>query len=121
MLAGSREPFCGPNRAAPVEPGHRGQLARLIREAPVFVNVARCRISRSSKRRNLREYSGFRRVLWAGWRFIPQPLDDGNRRTLAIRNLTAAGAKRILKPRGAEAYIVSVTDEQPTQGKPRPK
>jgi signal transduction histidine kinase len=35
--------------------------------------------------------------------------------------LTAAGAKRILKPRGAEAYIVSVTDEQPTMEKPRPK
>jgi signal transduction histidine kinase len=56
-----------------------------------------------------------------GWRVVQQPLDDRNRRTLAIRNLTAAGAKRILKARGAEAYIVSVTEQPPTTEKPRPK
>jgi signal transduction histidine kinase len=42
-------------------------------------------------------------------------------RTLAIRNLTGCGAKRILETRGIEAYIVSVTDESPTIDKPRPK
>jgi hypothetical protein len=31
-------------------------LARLIRERPVSVNVARCRIRASSKRRNFDEY-----------------------------------------------------------------
>src|SRR5664279_4076615 len=121
MLAGPKRAVCGPNRAAPVEPGHRGQLARLIREAPVFVNVAPCRIPCSSKRRNLHEYSRIHGVLWQGWHIVQQSLDDRNRRTLAIRNLTAAGAKRIFNSRGAEAYIVSMTDQQPTQEKPRPK
>jgi hypothetical protein len=37
-------------------------LARLIRERPVFVNVATRRISGSSKRRNWREYICFRGV-----------------------------------------------------------
>src|SRR6266404_4867418 len=36
---GANRALFGPNRAAPVEPGHRGQLARLIRERPVFVNL----------------------------------------------------------------------------------
>src|SRR5450631_2377167 len=40
MLAGPKRAVSGPKRAAPVEPGHRGQLARLIRERPVFVNAA---------------------------------------------------------------------------------
>jgi hypothetical protein len=40
MLAGPKRAVSGPKRAAPVEPGHRGQLARLIRERPVFVNLA---------------------------------------------------------------------------------
>jgi hypothetical protein len=43
MLAGPKRAVSGPKRAAPVEPGHRGQLARLIRERPVFVNVTPCR------------------------------------------------------------------------------
>src|SRR6202035_3104446 len=44
MLAGPKRAFFGPKRAAPAEPGHRGQLARLIRERPVFVNQAARRI-----------------------------------------------------------------------------
>ena len=63
----------------------------------------------------------FARFYGQGWRVVQQPLNDRNRRTLAIRNLTAAGAKRILKSGGAETDIVSVTDQQPTQEKPRPK
>ena len=43
MLAGPKRTVSGPKRAAPVGPGHRGQLARLIRERPVFVNLAACR------------------------------------------------------------------------------
>jgi hypothetical protein len=62
MLAGPKQAISGPNEPPPVEPGHRGQLARLIRERPVFVNVAGCRIPDPSKRRNLREYIGFRGV-----------------------------------------------------------
>ena len=38
MLAGPSGPFSGLKRAAPVKPGYRGQLARLIRERPLFVN-----------------------------------------------------------------------------------
>jgi len=56
MLAGPKRAVSGPKRAAPVGPGHRGQLARLIRERPVFVNVAGCRIRGPSKRRNLLIY-----------------------------------------------------------------
>jgi len=56
MLAGPKQAISGPNEPPPVGPGHRGQLARLIRERPVFVNVAGCRIPGPSKRRNLREY-----------------------------------------------------------------
>ena len=62
MLAGPKRAVSGPNEPPPVEPGHRGQLARLIRERPVFVNVAGCRIPDPSKRRSLREYTGFRGV-----------------------------------------------------------
>jgi hypothetical protein len=62
MLAGPKQAISGPNEPPPVGPGHRGQLARLIRERPVFVNVAGCRIPDPSKRRNLREYIGFRGV-----------------------------------------------------------
>jgi len=56
MLAGPQRANWRPKRAAPVEPGHRGQLARLIRERPVSVNVARCRIGASTKPLNLLEY-----------------------------------------------------------------
>jgi len=56
MLAGPNQAVFGPHRAAPVEPGHRGQLARLIRERPVFVNLIAFGQSRPSKRRNLLEY-----------------------------------------------------------------
>ena len=55
MLTGPKRPFPA-KRAAPVGPDHRGQLARLIRERPVFVNVARRRFRGPSKRRNLPEY-----------------------------------------------------------------
>jgi hypothetical protein len=55
MLAGQKQAVSGPNRAAPVEPDHRGQLARLIRERPVFVNVAGCLNRGSSKWHNLPE------------------------------------------------------------------
>jgi hypothetical protein len=53
-----------------------------------------------------------------------------NRRTLAIRNLTGFGAKRILKARDSKASLegkglrqstVSVSDEQPKTEVPRPK
>jgi DNA primase catalytic subunit len=68
-------------------------LARLIRERPVFVNVASCRRRGSSKRRNLLEYINISGVF--------QYEDGGrNQRTLAIRNLTGCGANRILKTRG---------------------
>jgi hypothetical protein len=59
MLAGPKRAVSGPKRAAPVEPGHRGQLARLIRERPVFVNVARRRSEAASKPRNFAEYVDF--------------------------------------------------------------
>jgi len=62
MLAGPKQAISGPNEPPPVGPGHRGQLARLIRERPVFVNVAGGRIPGLSKRRNLREYIRFRGV-----------------------------------------------------------
>jgi len=38
MLAGSEWAVSGPNEPPPVGPGHRGQLARLISERPLFVN-----------------------------------------------------------------------------------
>jgi hypothetical protein len=60
MLTGPKRAVSGPNGAAPVEPGHRGQLARLIRERPVFVNLAACLNwgdrGGASKRHDLREY-----------------------------------------------------------------
>jgi hypothetical protein len=40
MLTGLDRAVLRPNQAVPARPGHRGQLARLIRERPVFVNVA---------------------------------------------------------------------------------
>jgi hypothetical protein len=43
MLAGPKQAVSGPNEPPPAEPGHRGQLARLIRERPDFVNLAGCR------------------------------------------------------------------------------
>jgi hypothetical protein len=62
MLAGPKRAVSGPNRAAPVGPGHRGLLARLIRERPVFVNVAGRRNRYPSKRRNSSEYIDIRGV-----------------------------------------------------------
>ena len=62
MLAGSKQAVCGPNEPPPVRPGHRGQLARLIRERPLFVNVARRRWRVSLKGRNWGEYICFRGV-----------------------------------------------------------
>jgi hypothetical protein len=56
MLAGPKRAVSGPNEPPPVGPGHRGQLARLIRERPVFVNVAERSAPGPSKRRNLWEY-----------------------------------------------------------------
>ena len=56
MLTGPKRAVSGPKRTAPVGPGHRGQLARLIRERPVFVNVASYRVRGPSKRRNFYEY-----------------------------------------------------------------
>src|SRR5580692_4997410 len=50
MLAGPNQAVSGPNEPPrSVGPGHRGQLARLIRERPVFVNLAARRIPQSSK------------------------------------------------------------------------
>ena len=63
MLAGPKRAVSGPKRAAPVEPGHRGQLARLIRERPVFVNVAGRRSEDASEPRNFAEYVDFSGVL----------------------------------------------------------
>jgi hypothetical protein len=74
-------------------------LARLIRERPVSVNVSRCRIRRSSKRRNSREYID-RKGLFQG--------EDGrsrsvrNRQTWLIGNLTGSGANRILESQSIE-------------------
>jgi len=39
MIVGSDKAVSGPNEPPPVKPGHRGQLARLIRERLVFVNL----------------------------------------------------------------------------------
>jgi len=39
MLVGPEKAVSGPNEPHPVKPGHRGQLARLIRERLVFVNL----------------------------------------------------------------------------------
>src|SRR6185369_1060219 len=83
----------GPNEPPPVEPGHRGQLARLIRERPVFVNVGGCRGCRSLKRRNWGEYICFPGVFKGEKAACP---DHGNDGTLAIGNLTGRGPKRIL-------------------------
>ena len=79
MLTGPKRAVSGPKRAAPVGPGHRGQLARLIRERPVFVNVAQRRIPGPSKRRNLREYINFCGVF--------QCEDSGSPSKSAIANL----------------------------------
>jgi hypothetical protein len=62
MLAGPKRAVSGPKRAAPVGPGHRGQLARLIRERPVFVNVAGASVWSPSKWRNFVEYIDLRGV-----------------------------------------------------------
>jgi hypothetical protein len=59
MLAGPKRAVSGPNRAAPVGPGHRGQLARLISERPLFVNVANGRGRAPSIGRNWSEYINF--------------------------------------------------------------
>jgi hypothetical protein len=76
MLAGPKQAISGPNEPPPVGPGHRGQLARLIRERPVFVNVAGCRIPDPSKRRNLREYIRFGGVFQCEDRgALPRALD----------------------------------------------
>jgi hypothetical protein len=40
MLTGPKRAISGPNEPSRLKPGHRGQLARLIRERPVFVNLA---------------------------------------------------------------------------------
>jgi hypothetical protein len=40
MLTGPKRAISGPNEPPRLKPGHRGQLARLIRERPVFVNLA---------------------------------------------------------------------------------
>jgi hypothetical protein len=39
MMVGPVKAVSGPNEPPPVKPGHRGQLARLIRESLVFVNL----------------------------------------------------------------------------------
>jgi len=39
MMLGPDKAISGPNEPPPVKPGHRGQLARLIRERLVFVNL----------------------------------------------------------------------------------
>ena len=78
MLAGPKRAVSGPKRAAPVEPGHRGQLARLIRERPVFVNLAACRIWGPSKRRISSEYINIRGVFYyEGGSSHGCALDDG--------------------------------------------
>ena len=88
MLAGPNEPFTAPKSRPRSRPGHRGQLARLIRERPVFVNVTGRRKEASLKRRNWGEYNCFRGVFDGGERFgaFREPP------TLAIRNLTGLGA-----------------------------
>jgi len=48
-------------------------------------------------------------------------LDEGNRPTLAIRNLTASGAGRILNSEDSKADTVSLTEEPPSTGTPRPR
>ena len=45
----------------------------------------------------------------------------GNRQTLAIRNLTGCGAKRILRPQPLKAEPLSVTDDQSATEVPRPR
>jgi hypothetical protein len=41
MLTGPKQAISGPKRADRLQPDHRGQLARLIREGPLFVNAAK--------------------------------------------------------------------------------
>jgi hypothetical protein len=41
MLTGPKRAISGPNEPPRLKPGHRGQLARLIRERPVFVKSGR--------------------------------------------------------------------------------
>ena len=118
-----------------MEPGHRGQLARLIRERPVFVNVGGFPTSRSLKRRNWGEYICFPGVFKGEKAACPGPGNDG---TLAIGNLTRRGPKRILgisvrvrtnaglvsggapHTEISRRIFVSATDDQPTLPAPRP-
>jgi hypothetical protein len=93
MRAGPKLAIYGPNEPPPVKPGHRGQLARLIRERPVFVNVTGCRNISSLKRRNWGEYICFRGVFKGVKAARP---GHRNRRTLAIGNLTGPRPTRIL-------------------------
>src|SRR5882724_2800975 len=98
MRAGPKLAIYGPNEPPPVKPGHRGQLARLIRERPVFVNVTGCRNISSLKRRYCGEYICFRGV-FKGEKAAR--LGYRNRQTLAIGNLTGPLPNRILGIRGA--------------------
>jgi hypothetical protein len=64
MPTGPKSAVSGPNRAAPDKPDHRGQLARLIRERPVFVNVAGGLPRGSFKPCELPEYINVCGVFW---------------------------------------------------------
>jgi hypothetical protein len=83
MLAGPKQAVSGPNEPPrSVRPGHRGQLARLIRERPVFVNLAARRIRVLRNAHNVREYINIRGVFpWEDGRLAFRPvaadLDNG--------------------------------------------
>jgi hypothetical protein len=52
MLTGPKKAISGPKRADRLKPDHRGQLPRLIREGPLFVNAVR-RLNRGSLKRRI--------------------------------------------------------------------
>ena len=83
MRAGPKLAIYGPNEPPPVKPGHRGQLARLIRERPVFVNVGGCRSPRSLKRRNWSEYICFPGVFRGEKAACPSPVPKSRAGILA--------------------------------------
>src|ERR1700712_385939 len=104
MLALNMDRF-RPKGAAPVGPGHRGQLARLIRERPVSVNCTLCRFPDFPVRPDCREYCDF--AVFSGGTAALFPGGRGRTawmratQTLAICNLTGSGAGRILNSSGS--------------------
>src|ERR1700681_1261822 len=105
MPAGPKRGHLRPQMSRPGQTGPSRTIARLIRERPVSVNVARCRNRGSLKRRNWREYICFRGVFTGK---TATNLGRWNRQTLAIRNLTGSGAGTHPEPQRAISQMGAV-------------